>query len=94
MLFRSNASFPYKSHDAWFVTEDMRWGYLPKNTDINALVNKVNRSDLWRAAAKANGYGNGPASDSRGVETFFDGTKFDPANPKAYLNGQKFKTMK
>ena len=93
-FWASNASFPYKSHDAWFVTEDMRWGYLPKNTDINALVNKVNRSDLWRAAAKANGYGNGPASDSRGVETFFDGTKFDPANPKAYLNGQKFKTMK
>ena len=93
-FWANNASFPYKSHDAWFVTEDMRWGYLPKTTDINALVNKVNRSDLWRAAAKANGYGNGPASDSRGVETFFDGTKFDPANPKAYLNGQKFKTMK
>ncbi len=36
------ASYPYKSHDAWFITEDIRWGYLPANTDINALVNKVN----------------------------------------------------
>ena len=93
-FWASNASFPYKSHDTWFITEDIRWGYLPKGTDIKALVNKVNRSDLWRAAAKANGYGNGPAGDSRGVETFFDGVKFDPNNPKAYLNTVKIKAMK
>jgi len=93
-FWANNASFPYKSHDTWFVTEDIRWGYLPKGTDIKALVNKVNRSDLWRQAAKANGYGNGPAGDSRGVEVFFDGVKFDANNPKAYLNGLKIKAMK
>ncbi|MFM8935511.1 MAG: CmpA/NrtA family ABC transporter substrate-binding protein [Vulcanococcus sp.] len=93
-FWADNASFPYKSHDTWFVAEDMRWGYLPKGTKIKALVNQVNRSDLWRAAAKANGYGNGPAGDSRGVEVFFDGVKFDPGNPQAYLNSQKIKAMK
>jgi nitrate/nitrite transport system substrate-binding protein len=93
-FWSNNASFPYKSHDIWFVTEDIRWGYLPKGTDIKALVNKVNRSDLWRAASKANGFGSGPASDSRGVEVFFDGVKFDPSNPKAYLDGLKIKAMK
>ncbi len=72
----------------------MRWGYLPKGTNIKGLVNQVNRSDLWRAAAKANGYGDGPAGDSRGVEVFFDGTKFDANNPQAYLNGLKIKAMK
>ncbi|MEB3170494.1 MAG: CmpA/NrtA family ABC transporter substrate-binding protein, partial [Synechococcaceae cyanobacterium] len=52
MLFwDSNASFPFKSHDQWFVAEDMRWGYLPASTDIDALVNKVNRADLWKEAA-------------------------------------------
>jgi nitrate/nitrite transport system substrate-binding protein len=93
-FWSNNASFPYKSHDIWFVTEDIRWGYLPKGTDIKGLVNKVNRSDLWRAAAKANGFGTGPAGDSRGVEVFFDGVKFDPSNPKAYLDGLKIKAMK
>jgi nitrate/nitrite transport system substrate-binding protein len=93
-FWASNASFPYKSHDAWFITEDIRWGYLPSSTNIKALVDKVNRADLWRAAAKANGYTDIPTSDSRGVETFFDGIKFDPNNPKAYLNSQKIKAMK
>lgn len=93
-FWNNNASFPYKSHDAWFITENIRWGYLPKNTNINALVKQVNRADLWRAAAKANGYGTVPASDSRGVEVFFDGVKFNPANPQAYLNSLKIKSLK
>jgi len=95
MLFwDGNASFPYKSHDKWFVTEDMRWGYLPANTDIDALVNKVNRADLWKEAATAIGQqGAIPASDSRGKETFFDGVVFDPENPKAYLDSLKIKAL-
>jgi nitrate/nitrite transport system substrate-binding protein len=95
MLFwDSNASFPFKSHEAWFVTEDMRWGYLPADTDISALVNKVNRADLWKEAATAIGRGKDiPASDSRGKETFFDGVVFDPENPKAYLDGLKIKAL-
>lgn len=93
-FWRDNSSFPYKSHDAWFVTEDMRWGYLPASTDINALVNKVNRADIWKAAAEAIGQKAAiPASDSRGKETFFDGVVFDPENPKAYLDGLKIKAL-
>jgi len=96
MLFwANNASFPYKSHDTWFVTEDIRWGYLPASTDIDALVNKVNRADLWKEAAKAIGQEKAiPASDSRGKETFFDGVVFDPENPKAYLDTLSIKAMK
>ena len=87
-----NASFPFKSHDLWFLTENVRWGNLPQSTNKMGLVNAVNRSDVWRAAAKAIGVA-APASDSRGVEKFFDGKVFDPANPAAYLASQPIKHL-
>jgi nitrate/nitrite transport system substrate-binding protein len=85
------ASYPWKSLDTWFVTENIRWGKFPVNTDIKALVTKTNRSDLWSAAAKTLGVANAPTGDSRGVETFFDGVKFDAADPMAYLKAVKIK---
>jgi nitrate/nitrite transport system substrate-binding protein len=91
-FWADNASFPFKSHDLWFVTENVRWGVLPQATNKMALVNKVNRADIWRAAAKALGVAS-PASDSRGPEKFFDGKVFDPANPGAYLASQPIKKL-
>lgn len=91
-FWADNASFPFKSHDLWFLTEDVRWGVLPQSTNKTALVNRVNRSDVWRAAAKAMGVA-APASDSRGVERFFDGKAFDPAKPDAYLASQALKKL-
>lgn len=81
------ASYPFPSHDLWFLTEDQRWGILPPDMDTKALVQGVNREDLWRAAAAAAGVATSdlPAGPSRGVETFFDGVRFDPADPAAYL---------
>jgi nitrate/nitrite transport system substrate-binding protein len=90
-FWRENASFPYKSHDRWFITENVRWGKFAES-DL-ALVDKVNRSDLWREAAKALGVPEAqiPKEDSRGVEKFFDGVSFDPASPSAYLSSLKIK---
>lgn len=91
-FWADNASFPYKSHDLWFLTEDIRWGKLPANTDTVGLVRRVNRADIWRAAAAGAG-AQAPANDSRGVERFFDGKIFDPANPAAYLASQPIKRL-
>jgi nitrate/nitrite transport system substrate-binding protein len=94
-FWSDHASYPFKSHDAWFVTEDIRWGKFEPGTDINALVNKVNREDIWRDAAKALGVAAAdiPATSSRGRETFFDGKVFDPENPQAYLKSLSIKRV-
>jgi nitrate/nitrite transport system substrate-binding protein len=86
-----SVSYPWKSLDTWFVTENIRWGKFEPATDIKALVDKTNRADLWLAAAKTLGVTGVPTSDSRGVETFFDGVTFDPADPQAYLRALKIK---
>ncbi|NJO44217.1 MAG: ABC transporter substrate-binding protein [Oscillatoriales cyanobacterium RM2_1_1] len=92
--WRDNASYPFKSHDLWFLTENIRWGYLPPDTDTKALVDAVNREDLWQEAAKAIGQEAAiPASTSRGIETFFDGVKFDPENPTEYLSALAIKKI-
>jgi nitrate/nitrite transport system substrate-binding protein len=93
-FWSDQASYPFKSHDLWFLTEDIRWGYLPASTDTRKLVDQVNREDLWKEAAKAIGQEAAiPASASRGLETFFDGVKFDPENPTAYLEALKIKAI-
>lgn len=93
-----SVSYPYKSLDLWFLTESVRWGFLPPATldnNAKALIDKVNRSDLWREAAKEAGISSAdiPTSDSRGVEKFFDGKVFDPSNPKAYLDSLTIKKI-
>jgi nitrate/nitrite transport system substrate-binding protein len=94
-FWSEHASYPFKSHDTWFITEDIRWGKFEPTTDIKALVNKVNREDLWRDAAKTLGVAAAdiPASPSRGKETFFDGKVFDPENPQAYLKSLSIKRV-
>ena len=63
------------------------------STDAKALIDKVNREDLWREAAKELGVTDLPASTSRGVETFFDGKVFDPEKPGEYLASLDIKRM-
>ncbi len=89
------ASYPFQSHELWFITEDMRWGKYEAGVDAKALIKKVNREDLWRDAAKELGVTPAeiPTSTSRGKETFFDGKVFDPENPAAYLKSLSIKRL-
>ena len=91
----NNASYPYKSHDLWFITEDIRWGKYEAGFNAKALIDKVNREDLWKEYAKELGVAASdiPTSTSRGKETFFDGKVFDPENPSAYLKSLAIKRV-
>jgi nitrate/nitrite transport system substrate-binding protein len=88
---KGESSYPWKSLDAWFITENIRWGKFDPDFDIKGLVNKTNRSDLWIEAAKGLGLKDYPTAESRGVEKFFDGKVFDPADPMAYLKSLAIK---
>ena len=94
-FFKDGASYPFQSHELWFLTENQRWGKLPMDLDTKAIIGKVNREDLWREAAKKIGAAAAdvPSSTSRGKETFFDGKVFDPADPKAYLASLQIKKV-
>jgi bicarbonate transport system substrate-binding protein len=94
---RGVISYPYKSLTLWFLLEAVRWKFYPGILDTveqaQAINEKVTREDLWIQAATELGIPTAdiPTGSSRGKETFFDGVVYDPANPKAYLDGQKFK---
>jgi nitrate/nitrite transport system substrate-binding protein len=91
--WRELASYPFQSHDLWFIVENIRWGKFEPGVNAKTLVARVNREDLWREAAKALGVPADqiPTSESRGKETFFDGKVFDPDNPAAYLKSLAIK---
>ncbi|MBF2058246.1 MAG: ABC transporter substrate-binding protein [Cyanobacterium sp. T60_A2020_053] len=93
-----SVSYPYKSHDLWFLTETLRWGFhdgkIKDFDQIKKIIDKVNREDLWKEAATEAGFtADIPATTSRGVETFFDGKTFDPDNPQAYLDSLEIKKV-
>ncbi len=94
---KGSVSYPYQSHDLWFLTESHRWNFLDKAQydAAKALIPKVNREDIWKQCAQELGIAAGdiPTTTSRGIEEFFDGVKFDPANPDGYLNSLKIKRV-
>jgi len=94
-FWADHASYPFQSHDLWFLTENIRWGVLSPYADTAPAIAAVNREDLWRAGAAMAGVAAAdmPAGTSRGKETFFDGKVFDPAAPSAYLARLRIKKV-
>jgi nitrate/nitrite transport system substrate-binding protein len=71
-------------------------GATCRDLDGRALVDRVNREDIWRERQRPAWVWprqTSPTSTSRGIETFFDGKVFDPENPQAYLDSLTIKRM-
>ena len=93
--WRDHASYPFRSHELWFLTEDRRWRHLPADLDTKALIEKVNREDMWREAAKAIGV---PADQIRTLRRAAwrpssTGRSSIPQNPAAYLASLSIKRV-
>ena len=81
-FFDRDTNFPWQSHGLWWISQFRRWGMVGADVDYTAIVNKVNRADIFREVAKDLGVAT-PAADLK-AEVFFDGVAFDPADPEKY----------
>jgi len=92
VFHRHAASFPWRSHAVWIITQMIRWGQAREPFDILTLANRVYRPDLYRAAVADLGL-DVPQSDYKQegapgeVTPFFSEESFDPRAAMRYLKG-------
>lgn len=53
VFYRYGATYPWRSHAIWFITQMYRWGQLSEPVDMKAVAAAVYRPDLYRQAAQA-----------------------------------------
>lgn len=96
IFYRRFASFPFKSHVVWGLTQARRWGQIPSSKSDGwylEVADQVCRTDVYRKAfdlllkegkVKAEDL---PADDyqSYPAEAFIDHIAFDPKHPNDYL---------
>jgi two-component system, oxyanion-binding sensor len=51
VFHRDHGNFPWRSHADWFLKQMVRWGQVSPAIDIEAVSNRVYRTDLFRVAA-------------------------------------------
>lgn len=52
VFYRYAATFPWRSHAEWFLTQMLRWGQIDKPIDIKQVAADVYRPDIYREAAR------------------------------------------
>ncbi|AFZ30510.1 nitrate ABC transporter, ATPase subunits C and D [Gloeocapsa sp. PCC 7428] len=95
MLLRYNQFYvdrtncPYRVEGLWMMTQLARWGITPFPKNWIEILDRVQRVDLFGAAARDLDLLD--IERDRGSIHFFDGTVFNPDDPIRYLNSLKFK---
>jgi nitrate/nitrite transport system substrate-binding protein len=84
-----HVSYPYLSDGMWFLTQHRRWGLLKEDVDYLAVAKKVNRLDVYAAAAAA-AKASLPKSPMR-ASRLIDGVVWDGKDPKRYASAFKLK---
>ena len=85
VFFRYDATYPWRSHAVWTITQMVRWGQLKPmtNADYRKAAERIYLTDVYREAAKALGV-SVPKEEYK-KEALFDGVEFDPSDPEAYV---------
>ncbi len=52
VFFRFAATFPWRSHAIWFLTQMLRWGQIERAIDLQVTAANCYRPDLYRDAAE------------------------------------------
>lgn len=99
-FYRYCATFPWRSHATWLLSQMYRWGQISQPLAIRTLAEQIYRTDLYREACialslpcpeveiKPEG---GHTTEWRldnlalGADRFVDGRRFDPARVFDYL---------
>lgn len=89
VFHRDGAGLPRPEHGLWFSSQMLRWGQMNAGVDLEALVSRVYRPDLYRAAALSMDPILDPGlsfedAASPAEARLFDQRAFDPAAPLAY----------
>ncbi len=49
------ATYPWRSHALWFLTQMTRWGLIEKGLPLSAIAERIYRPDLYAAALAPTG---------------------------------------
>ena len=82
-------TFPFLSDGMWFMTQHRRWGLLKEDVDYLAVAKKVNRIDIYKAAAAATKTSL-PKEPTRSAR-LIDGVVWDGKDPKRYAGSFKIR---
>jgi two-component system, oxyanion-binding sensor len=55
VFYRGAATFPWRSHALWFLSEMRRWGLIEASIGLRDLAWQVYRPDLYRTALAPTG---------------------------------------
>ena len=87
-FFRDHATFPWRSHAAWFTEQMIRWRQIDQDTDPCAVAERVYRPDIYRDAVRPLEI-SAPATDWKSEGTgpdhgrFFGNAVYEPNCPDA-----------
>lgn len=99
VFYHSAATFPWKSHAAWFISQMVRWGQIEEPLDIMKTAGSIYRPDIYREALKGLGIPV-PTIDSKieGLNaapwTLTDATTPITMGPDKFFNGAVFDPAK